>query len=153
MEDVAMQSEQRQDSPETRANALYWESEKSVNQIADELELSKGMLYGMIRPLRAELPCPGCASDMEYTNRTARERGLLTCPSCGREIERDAARVEWERAAAAAPDGKLVVTPRPAPAQPRAGILSDRRRDPVMVGAGLLLIAAGIWLFRGLNRR
>jgi hypothetical protein len=33
------------------ANELYWGSEKSVNQIADELDLSKGALYGLIRPL------------------------------------------------------------------------------------------------------
>lgn len=147
-----MQSQPQQDSPEARANDLYWQSEKSVNQIADELELSKGMLYGMIRPRPADLPCPRCSSDMEYPNRTARERGLITCRSCGIELEEEAARKQWEEAASAAPGGTLMVTPRPAPV-PGAGKSPQRRRDPVMVGAGLLLIAAGLWLFRGLNRR
>lgn len=136
-----------------RANELYWGSDRSVNQIADELELSKGMLYGMIRPLPAELPCPRCATDMEYPNRTARERGLITCPSCTLELDEHAVRAQWKEAAAAAPGGALLVTPKHAP--PRSGIRPDaaRTRDPVMVGAGLLLIAAGLWLFRGLARR
>jgi hypothetical protein len=136
---------------DARANELYWGSDKSVNQIADQLELSKGMLYGMIRPLPAQLPCPRCSSDMEYANRTARERGLITCPSCSLELDEKEVRRQLLEAAAAAPSGQLVVTPRQAP-EPRQGIVPDRR-DPVMVGAGLLLIAAGIWLFRGLNRR
>ena len=135
---------------DARANQLYWESDKSVNQIADELELSKGMLYGMVKPLPADLPCPTCSSDMEYANRTARERGLITCPSCSLELNEGEARRKWQEAAAAAPTGQLFVTPQHAPE--RTGILPDRR-DPVMVGAGLLLIAAGIWLFRGLSRR
>jgi hypothetical protein len=135
---------------DTRANELYWGSDKSVNQIADEMELSKGMLYGKIRPLPAELPCPGCSSDMEYANRTARERGLITCPSCSLELDEKEARAQWQEAAAKA-GRQLFVTPRHAP-EPRVGIMPDRR-DPIMVGAGLLLIAAGIWLFRGLSRR
>jgi hypothetical protein len=136
---------------DARANQLYWESDKSVNQIADQLELSKGMLYGLIKPLPAGLPCPTCSSDMEYANRTARERGLITCSSCALELNEGEARQQWQAAAAAAPGGQLVVTPRQAP-EKRTGILPDKR-DPIMVGAGLLLIAAGIWLFRGLNRR
>ena len=137
--------------PESRANELYWQSQKSVNQIAGELDLSKGMLYGMIRPLAAALPCPRCSSDMEYANRTARERGLITCRACTLELAENDARQQWQAAAAAVPGGKLLVSPRHAPEQ-RRGITPDKR-DPVMVGAGLLLIAAGIWLFRGLNRR
>lgn len=140
--------------PDARANGLYWGSSKSVNQIADEMELSKGMLYGMIRPLPAELPCPRCATGMEYPNRTARERGLITCPSCGLEMDEPAARALRQAAAAATPirDGGPPPWPRPAPER-RAGVPPTRTRDPMMVGAGLLLIAAGLWLFRGLARR
>jgi predicted DNA-binding protein YlxM (UPF0122 family) len=47
---------------EDRANELYWGSDRSVNQIADELDLSKGALYGMIRPLPAALACPECGT-------------------------------------------------------------------------------------------
>src|SRR5688572_5646755 len=137
-----------------RANALYWESERSVNQIADEMDLSKGMLYGMIRPLPAELPCPRCSTGLEYANRTARERGMLSCPSCGLESEGADVRQQWEDAAAQAPGGALVVTPLIPPPRPaRITELAPARRDPLMVGAGLLLVAAGFWLFRGLGRR
>jgi hypothetical protein len=137
-----------------RANTLYWESDRSVNQIADEMDLSKGMLYGMIRPLPAELPCPRCSTGLEYANRTARERGLLSCPACGLEADSTAVQRQWEDAAAQVPGGALVVTPRASPPHPaRLAELAPARRDPLMVGAGLLLVAAGLWLFRGLGRR
>ena len=82
-----------------RANALYWESRLSVNQIADEMDLSKGMLYGLIQPIGAGLPCPRCSSEMEYANRTARERGFLKCPSCDFEQDEDQVRSELQDAA------------------------------------------------------
>jgi hypothetical protein len=66
-----------------RANQLYWGSDGSVNQIADELDLSKGALYGLIRPLPAGLACPTCQEEVVYPNRTARDRGLYDCPACG----------------------------------------------------------------------
>lgn len=129
-----------------RANALYWESQQSVNQIADEMDLSKGMLYGLIQPIGARLPCPRCSSEMEYVNRTARERGFLKCPSCDFEQDKDQVRSELQDADATGRDGELLVTPGPAG-------LYRRPRDPLLVGVGLLLVAAGIWLFRGLPRR
>ena len=129
-----------------RANALYWESRLSVNQIADKMDLSKGMLYGLIQPIGDGLPCPRCSSEMEYANRTARERGFLKCPSCDFEHDKDQVRSELQDAAAAGRDGELLVTP--GPADP------DRRpHDTLLIGVGLLLVAAGIWLFRGLPRR
>jgi predicted RNA-binding Zn-ribbon protein involved in translation (DUF1610 family) len=71
---------------------LYWGSELSVNQIAEALDLSKGALYELIRPLPASVTCPLCATETEHPNRTARERGLLACPWCGWEgTEADAA--------------------------------------------------------------
>ena len=66
-----------------RANELYWGSDRSVNQIAEDLDLSKGALYGMIRPLPAAMGCPLCATEVVHPNRTAMERGLVDCPSCG----------------------------------------------------------------------
>jgi endogenous inhibitor of DNA gyrase (YacG/DUF329 family) len=68
-----------------RANELYWGSDRSVNQIAEELDLSKGAFYGMIRPLAAGLGCPTCGREVAHTNRTARERSLVDCPACGWE--------------------------------------------------------------------
>ena len=137
-----------------RANALYWESQLSVNQIADEMDLSKGMLYGLIQPIGAELPCPRCSSEMGYANRTARERGFLRCPSCDFEQDEAQVRSELQEAAAAGSDDELFVTPEltdPYDARPVPSL--RRPRDPLLLGAGLLLVAAGIWLFRSLPRR
>jgi len=68
---------------ERRANELYWGSELSVNQIADELDLSKGVLYGLIRPRPSGLACPSCGQELVHPNRTAKERGAVACPACG----------------------------------------------------------------------
>lgn len=65
-----------------RANRLYWESTRSVNQIAEELELSKGALYGIIEPEPSGQGCPLCGDEVVYSNRTARERERLDCPTC-----------------------------------------------------------------------
>lgn len=72
---------------EYKANELYWGSESSVNQIAEELDLSKGVLYGLIRPRPAGLACPECAEEVVHPNRTAKERGTVACPTCGWEGE------------------------------------------------------------------
>jgi len=66
---------------EAHANELYWSSDESVNTIADELDLSKGTLYNVIQPLPTGLACPECGAELEYPNRTARERGLMACPN------------------------------------------------------------------------
>lgn len=91
-----MDTDNAQDPREPRANELYWESDESVNQIADDLELSKGTLYGMIHPRQAGLPCPECRAGMVFANRTARDKGLLSCPACGLEEDEDAVRDLWE---------------------------------------------------------
>ena len=64
------------------ANELYWSSERSVNQIAEQLDLSKGALYGLIQPLPGGLACPVCSEEVVSANRTARERGVLSCAQC-----------------------------------------------------------------------
>lgn len=76
---------------ERKANELYWASDRSVNQIAEELGLSKGVLYGLIRPWPAAFVCPVCSADLVYTNRTALDRGLVECPACGWEGDEDEA--------------------------------------------------------------
>lgn len=65
-----------------RANELYWTSDGSVNQIADELDLSKGALYAAIIHLPAGMGCPLCGGEVGYPNRTAREKEQLDCPTC-----------------------------------------------------------------------
>ncbi len=68
-----------------KANELYWNSDRSVNKIADEMDLSKGTLYGMILPLQSGLSCPACTQEVVYANRTTKDKGLVSCPSCGWE--------------------------------------------------------------------
>ncbi len=70
-----------------RANELYWESDTSVNRIADQLGLSKGSLYAAIEPLASESMCPLCQEPLVYLNRTALEKGHLQCSGCGTEFE------------------------------------------------------------------
>jgi predicted RNA-binding Zn-ribbon protein involved in translation (DUF1610 family) len=79
----SMEPSARMLEADDRANELYWGSDRSVNQIAEELDLSKGALYGMIRPLAAAMGCPACGSEVVHPNRTAKERGVVDCPACG----------------------------------------------------------------------
>lgn len=133
-------------SEHERANRLYWESDASVNDIADELELSKSMLYQLVEPLAAEVDCPECGGMLVYPNRTALDRGLMQCSDCGAEgITSDDVDEE-------------PVDTRPRSVAPAAGRGVDadpmwRPRDPVadrqgLLGVGLLGTAALFWLLR-----
>ena len=136
----------RVDPLSRRANAFYWQSNRSVNQIAAEMDLSKGTLYGLIDPLLTDLACPRCSSSLAYANRTARDRGLLSCPNCDVEVDEGALSKQWQHAASA---GQGVPTHRAR----AAATLSPALRDPVLIGIGLLLAAAGFWLLQELRRR
>ena len=65
-----------------RANELYWDTERSVNQIADELDLSKGALYAALEPKASGLGCPLCGDEVGWPKRTAKERDQLDCATC-----------------------------------------------------------------------
>jgi predicted RNA-binding Zn-ribbon protein involved in translation (DUF1610 family) len=134
---------------ERKANELYWGSQWSVNQIADELDLSKGVLYGIIRPQPAGLACPTCGEEVSYPNRTARERGLVGCTSCGwagEELEADPTSGE---AGAVLPlgggfdDEEIVMPP----------IYLSTSRQRVLLGGILLGAAAGLALVLWAQRR
>jgi hypothetical protein len=118
------------------ANELYWGSERSVNQIAEELDLSKSVLYGMITPLPLGLACPECAEEVVSPNRTARDRGVLKCLAC-----------EWEGPEAeTAPLGGADPTPS-VPAERRGMRLMSRinaARARTMAGGALLGAAVGL---------
>jgi hypothetical protein len=145
------------------ANRLYWESEESVNQIGEALGLSKGVLYGLITPLPAGLPCPGCGEEMVFPNRTAREKGFLACPSCGMEEEEAAVQAYWESEAET--DEGLVFGGPKALAH-RAGqavqhavdsgrdrVSNLTPRGRIIAGTALLGAAAGLALGAYLRRR
>ena len=123
----------------SQANEMYWESTASVNQIAERLDLSKGTLYGMIRPLPAEVSCPGCGAEMAYPNRT--------CPDCGFEEEEEVVRNVAEGG--------------PAPVGPELAEVHETVSEPAMVGfptrvvagVALLSVAAGLVIARSVRAR
>lgn len=123
-------------SREARANRLYWDSDASVNDIADTLDVSKGALYGMVRPRAAGIDCPECGDQMEYPNRTARDKGFLHCPTCGLEEEEE------------------VVLGADAVATGAEGLAADERaaRQRLIWGGALLGTAAGLLLLRWVRR-
>lgn len=134
---------------ETRANELYWRSDQSVNQIADALELSKGVLYGLIRPQPVGLPCPDCAEELVYPNRTAKERRTVACAQCGWEGGEGDAAVPGADQSVVLPafdhdDEDDVTVP--------ALCLSSRRQRTILGGA-LLGAAAGLALVIWARRR
>ena len=141
-----------EDALESRANELYWASDRSVNWIAEDLDLSRGALYALIHPLEAGLPCPACEAELQYANRTARDRHLLTCGSCGLEEVEDVVRAAWRERARTSPSGAVVVDGAPAGEGRVAG------RNPVSpwdnrVFLGAMLLGAAAALFVAFRRR
>lgn len=135
----------------SEANRLYWDSDRSVNQIAEDLGVSKGSLYEVVRPRSAGLPCPRCGEEMVFPNRTAREKGFLSCPACGLEEEEAEVQGAWDDAAGQTGGGAVVVPPeavRDAYARPRKEALTR-----LLAGTALLGVAAGIVLATVLKRR
>ena len=122
------------------AHKLYWGSDKSVNQIAEELDLSKGALYAMIRPLQAGLGCPLCGDEVVFPNRTARDKGVMGCASCGWEGGEDETISYGGEGAVTLPDFD---EPEPVPPPP-ASTMSVRNRT--RAGGALLGAAAGLAL-------
>lgn len=123
---------------EAKANELYWESDESVNQIAEDLELSKGTLYSVIQPLPTGLACPECGDELLYPNRTARERGMVGCPTCGFEGEEEEARpAERDEESRERTSGTPVLS---------AWDAMDAERKRTLVGGALLGAAAGLAL-------
>jgi hypothetical protein len=152
------------DTLQEEANRLYWESNESVNQISDELGLSKGGFYNLISPLPAGLPCPDCGGEMVYPNRTAREKGFLACPQCGMEEEEDAVQAFWEEKAEALGDDVPLPAPRDlarragdaaeeAVATAREHVSGMSSRTRILTGTALLGMAAGLLLVGYFRRR
>lgn len=131
---------------EARANELYWTSDESVNQIAEEMDLSKGTLYGLIRPLPTGLACPDCGEEVLFPNRTARDRGMVSCALCGWEGE-------IEDASPFGSDGGVTV-----PAMAERDALAETEADDgfrsrTILGGALLGAAAGLALVLWARRR
>lgn len=67
-----------------RANELYWSASMTVDDIVEELGISRSALYSSIEPLPPGIVCVDCDERMVFSNRTMRDRGVAVCPDCGR---------------------------------------------------------------------
>ena len=112
-----------------RANDQYWNSDAGVNQLARDLDLSKGTLYEILAPLPAGIPCPHGDGELGFANRTARERGFLSCAACGLEDEKERVLARLEEA-----------EPSPAPPPGLGALLAVT----ALVGVGVGLILGGL---------
>lgn len=123
-----------EDALRKQANALYWDSDQSVNHIAEEMDLSKGRLYELILPLPSGSACPECSAMTQYSNRTAREKHTVTCPECaGKGVE-------------SKPQTPALVSDGPSLELEYAGPRSDPRIGTrVLLGAALLGAAVGLY--------
>ena len=119
------------------ANQLYWSSEASVGDIANQLGISRRALYELIDPQPTGVPCSDCGSDTAFANRSSHAAGLARCLACGLEMAMPAARIELpsEPAPAQAPvktNGKHTV--------PRGVTLGGVALVGIVIGAIATLI-------------
>ena len=131
-----------------QANDAYWNSGAGVNRLAKEFELSKGALYDIIAALPAGLPCPQGDGELVYTNRTARERGFVSCATCGFADEESLVRALRDEGGAAT----VPATPAPAAPAPAAPVAA-RNLETLLVVTALAGLAAGLFLSGVLRRR
>lgn len=69
--------------PGAEANRLYWETDASVSEIAERLDISRRALYDALRPRPTGDTCGACGALMVWENRSARTNGTTHCISCG----------------------------------------------------------------------
>lgn len=70
------------DATAKEANRLYWETDHSVADIAQQLDISRRALYNAVQPLPLDSACEVCGSPLVYENRSARTAGQAICPAC-----------------------------------------------------------------------
>lgn len=70
------------DSTAMEANRLYWETDHSVADIAQQLDISRRALYNAVQPLSLDSTCDVCGGVLVYENRSARTSGQPACPAC-----------------------------------------------------------------------
>jgi len=68
-----------------RVNHLYWETESSVAEIADELSISRRALYQLLEPLPTGVDCAKCGAELRFANRSAKATNAARCIVCGSE--------------------------------------------------------------------
>ncbi len=125
-------------SESERANNLYWGTDLGVNQIADQLGLSKASLYGLVQPNPTGALCALCGTETSYTNRTARDRNEAECAACAGELD------ELAAVQADSDSGGPAVEP---------GSLRTSATRSQLAGTALLGIAAGLAIAAFWSRR
>jgi hypothetical protein len=137
---------------QVEANRRYWESDESVNGIAEAMGMSKGRLYDLLLPFDAEHACPACGSALGFAHRTARDRGMVGCEVCGFEGElSDLPPVDPTAAPSEGEGGPEEGAP-PPHWTPGAGASGDGPSRNLL-GAALVGMAAGLALAGLLRRR
>jgi len=120
-------------------NELYWETDRTIEEILGELGVGRNALYASIRPLSTASECPTCVETMIFTNRTNRAANLATCEGCGFEHEMEG--MSGADARPRSPVGEEDTGPR-----------IDRHRMVMIGGVTVLGAAAGIALTHALKR-
>jgi hypothetical protein len=64
------------------ANRRYWDTDESVGEIAERLQISRRALYEAVEPFPTGNNCPICGGPLSFENRSARTAGHATCPVC-----------------------------------------------------------------------
>lgn len=129
-------------------NRLYWESDASVADIADRLDISRRALYDGIEPRPAGRPCPECGAPLGFRNRTALANREAECLECGLATELEAGPGPAARRAGAAPDAAGDRPPEGPLGRPRS--LPTAGSGPILglaFLAGLTLGALASYLF------
>jgi hypothetical protein len=77
------------DAVHERANELYWNSSDTVDQVAEQIGVSRNALYGVVRPLPAGATCPDCGEGLVFPNRSTRASGRAMCLTCDHTVSLD----------------------------------------------------------------
>jgi hypothetical protein len=118
------------------ANRLYWETNASVAEIADQLAISRRALYDAIEPRPAQAPCPECGVILVFRNRTAAERRRAECLECELEMALEELTVGGAPGATTGPTTGGAAVPAPGPS---SGPTPVRERAAAVSGNGALL--------------
>jgi len=100
-----------------QANDLYWNSDRTVEQIAADLGMSRRAVYNATKPLPVGTACTQCEEPLVFANRTARVANLANCPACGLEVSVGGESGEAEGAGASPGAGARPSPPPPTPAE------------------------------------
>ena len=76
-------------SANREANRLYWQTDRSVADIATGLGVSRRALYELIEPEKTGVRCGACGAFVVFVNRSAKAASLARCPECNVETEVD----------------------------------------------------------------